>query len=454
MRLGAFFNPTGHHVASWGHARAQADAGVNFQHYLDITRTAERGKFDMVFLADNLGVRQAHMEALSRSAQYIANFEPITLLSALATHTTHIGLVATASTSYNEPFHVARKFASLDHLSGGRAGWNLVTSGQENEALNFSRDKHYEHSERYDRAHEFARVVLGLWDTWDDDAFVHDKASGQFFHPDKLHQLNHRGAHFSVLGALNIPRSPQGHPVIVQAGGSDDMIAVAAEFAEVIFCAPLTLQAAQSFYATLKGRLAAHGRAPDEMKIMPGLSAVIGRTDAEAEENYQELNALVHPIVAREILSLVLGNVDLTPYPFDGPLPENLPHTNASQAIFAQVTEMARREKLSIRQTAMRVAGARAKAVIRGSPATIANYMEEWFTKEGCDGFNIMPPFLPGSLDDFVTMVIPELQRRGLFRTEYQGKTLRENLGLRRPESRYARASSAPLPRAASGGER
>ena len=271
MRLGAFFNPTGHHVASWRHPRAQADAGINFAHYLEITRTAERGKFDMVFLADNLGVRQAHMEALSRSAQYIANFEPLTLLSALATHTTHIGLVATASTSYNEPFHVARKFASLDHLSGGRAGWNLVTSGQENEARNFSREKHYEHGERYDRAREFARVVLGLWDTWDDDAFVRDKETGQFFHPDKLHDLNHRGEHFSVLGALNIPRSPQGHPVIVQAGGSDDMIAVAAEFAEVIFCAPLTLEAAQKFYATLKGRLAAYGRSPDEMKIMPGL---------------------------------------------------------------------------------------------------------------------------------------------------------------------------------------
>jgi alkanesulfonate monooxygenase len=454
MRLGAFFNPTGHHVASWRHERAQADAGVNFQHYLDITRTAERGKFDMVFLADNLGVRQAHMEALSRSAQYIANFEPITLLSALATHTSHIGLVATASTSYNEPFHVARKFASLDHLSGGRAGWNLVTSGQENEALNFSRDKHYEHGERYDRAREFARVVLGLWDTWDDDAFVRDKAAGQFFHPDKLHQLNHRGAHFSVLGALNIPRSPQGHPVIVQAGGSDDMIAVAAEFAEVIFCAPLTLPAAQKFYATIKGAMAGHGREPDEMKIMPGLSAMIGRTDAEAEENYQQLNGLVHPIVAREILSTVLGNVDLTPYPFDGPLPENLPRSNASLGIFQQVTEMARRESLTIRQTAMRVAGARAKAVIRGSPQTIADMMEEWFTTDGCDGFNIMPPFLPGSLDDFVTMVIPELQRRGLFRTEYEGKTLRQNLGLRRPDSRYAQAASPALPRAASGGER
>jgi len=450
MRLGAFFNPTGHHVASWRHPRAQADAGINFQHYIDITRTAERGKFDMVFLADNLGVRHAHIEALSRSAQYIANFEPLTLLAALATHTTHIGLVATASTSYNEPYHVARKFASLDHLSGGRAGWNLVTSAQENEARNFGREKHYEHGERYARAREFARVVMGLWDTWDDDAFVRDKESGRFFRPDALHHMNHRGEHFTVLGGLNVPRCPQGYPVIVQAGGSDDMIAVAAEFAEVIFCAPLTLAAAQSFYSTLKGQLAGYGRAPDDMKILPGLSTVIGRTDAEAKESYEQLNALIHPIVAREILSMVLGNVDLSSYPFDGPLPENLPRSNASQSIFQQVTEMARREKLTIREVATRVAGARAKAVIYGSPQTIADYMEEWFRNDGCDGFNLMPPFLPGGLDDFVDLVIPELQRRGLFRTEYEGRTLRENLGLKRPASRYAKP--APQVRAASGG--
>jgi alkanesulfonate monooxygenase len=328
-----------------------------------------------------------------------------------------------------------------------------VTSGQENEARNFNREKHYEHGERYDRAREFASVVLGLWDTWDDDAFVRNKESGQFFHGEKLHDLNHRGKHFSVLGALNIPRSPQGHPVVVQAGGSDDMIGVAAEFAEVIFCAPLTLEAAQNFYSTLKGKLSAYGRSPDDVKIMPGLSAIIGRTDAEAEEQYEYLNSLVHPIVAREILSMVLGNVDLTKYSFDDPLPENLPRSNASLQIFEQVTGMARRENLTIRQIALRVAGARAKAVVRGSPQTIADYMEEWFRKDGCDGFNIMPPFLPGGLDDFVEFVIPELRRRGLFRTEYEGRTLRENLGLRRPESRYAKqVESAPSPRVASGG--
>jgi alkanesulfonate monooxygenase len=441
MRLGAFFNPTGHHVASWRHPRAQADAGINFQHYVEITRTAERAKFDMVFLADNVCVRDASMEAISRSAQYIANFEPITLLSALSSVTSHIGLVATASTSYNEPFHVARKFASLDHLSGGRAGWNLVTSGQEAEAKNFGREKHYLHGERYERAREFAEIVVGLWDSWDDDAFIRDKDSGQFFHPEKLHVLNHRGENFSVRGPLNVPRTPQGRPVIVQAGGSEDMIAVAAEFAEVVFCAPLTLEAAQKFYSELKGRVASYGRDPDQVKIMPGLSAIVGRTEAEAQERYDYLQSLIHPIVAREILSLVLGSVDLSPYPLDGPFPENLPKSNASQSTYQYVIDMARKESLTMRQVALRVAGARGKSVVRGSPQQIADHMEEWFRNDGCDGFNLMPPFLPGGLDDFVELVLPELRRRGLFRTEYEGRTLREHLGLARPPSRYAKAS-------------
>ena len=242
LRLGAFFNPTGHHVASWRHPQSQADAGVNFDHYVEIARTAERAKMDMVFLADNISVREAHPEALARSAQYIANMEPITLLSALAGVTTRIGLVATASTSYNEPYHVARKFASIDHISKGRAGWNLVTSGQAADAYNFSRDEHYEHGIRYERAREFAEVVVGLWDSWDDDAFIRDKESGIFLDPAKMHPLNHKGDWFSVRGPLNVPRTPQGRPVIVQAGGSEDMIRVAAEFAEVIFCAPLDIE--------------------------------------------------------------------------------------------------------------------------------------------------------------------------------------------------------------------
>jgi alkanesulfonate monooxygenase len=443
MRLGAFFNPTGHHVASWRHPRAQADAGINFPHYVEIARTAERAKFDMVFFADNLCVREANMEALSRSAQYIANFEPLTLLSALAPMTSHIGLVATASTSYNEPFHVARKFASIDHISGGRAGWNLVTSGQEAEAKNFGREKHYQHGERYERAREFAQIVIGLWDSWDDDAFIRDKDSGRFFHPAKLHALDHRGESFSVRGPLNVPRTPQGRPVIVQAGGSEDMIKVAAEFAEVIFCAPLALEAAQKFYRNLKDRVAACGRDPDHVKIMPGLSCIVGRTEAEAEAEYEHLQSLIHPMVAREILSMVLGYADLSAYSLDDPMPQNLPQSNLSQSTFQHVMEMARKENLTMGQVARRVAGARGKAVVKGSPRQIADIMERWFREDGCDGFNLMPPFLPGGLDDFVELVLPELRRRGLFRTEYEGRTLRDHLGLPRPVSRHANGAGS-----------
>jgi N-acetyl-S-(2-succino)cysteine monooxygenase len=439
LRLGAFFNPTGHHVASWRHPKSQADAGINFKHYVEIAQTAERGKFDMIFLADNVGVREAKMEALSRSAQYIANFEPITLISALAAVTSRIGLTCTASTSYNEPFHIARKFASLDHISGGRAGWNLVTSGMAVEAYNFNRDAHYGHAERYERANEFAEVVTALWDSWDDDAFPRDKDSGQFFEPSKMHFLNHKGKHFQVKGPLNIPRPPQGHPVIVQAGTSDDGMDVAARFAEVIFSAHLTMESCQEYFKEIKTRAREKfGRNPDHLKVMPGLSAYVGRTEDEANEKFEYQNSLMHPVVAREILSTVLGGVDLTPYDFDGQLPDNLPMSNASQSTFKYVTELAKKDNLSMRQIAQVVAGARAKMVVKGTPKQIADHMEKWYVEEAADGFNIMPPYLPGALDDFVEMVIPELQRRGLFRTEYTGRTLREHLGLPRPPSRYS----------------
>lgn len=439
LRLGAFFNPTGHHVASWRHPRAQADAGVNFEHFVEIARTAERGKFDLLFLADNISVREAHPEALARSAQYIANFEPITLIAALAAVTKRIGLVATASTSFNEPYHVARKFASIDHISHGRAGWNLVTSGVPGDAYNFSRDEHYEHGVRYNRADEFAQVVTGLWDSWDDDAFMRDKESGLFLDPAKIHRLDHKGEWFKVRGPLNVPRAPQGWPVIVQAGGSEDMIQVAAKYAEVIFCAPLNLEQGAKFYAEIKSRLAQHGRAPEDMKIMPGLSPIVGRTMAEAEDKQAELDALTHPVVAREILSLIMGGADLSVYDMDAPMPELAPTKISGQSIINHVMEIARKGNLTLRQTAQVVAGARGKFVVRGTPEHVADVMEDWFRRAACDGFNVMPPYLPGALDDFVEMVIPELQRRGLFRTEYEGRTLRENLGLKRPKSRYAK---------------
>ncbi len=439
MRLGAFFNPTGHHVASWRHPQAQADAGVNFEHFVEITRTAERGKMDMIFLADNISVREAHPEALARSAQYIANFEPITLIAALAAMTKNIGIVATASTSFNEPYHVARKFASIDHISHGRAGWNLVTSGIPGDAYNFSRTEHYDHDVRYNRAREFAQVVTQLWDSWDDDAFIRNKETGIFLDPDKKHRLDHKGEWFQVRGPLNVPRSPQGWPVVVQAGGSEDMIQVAAEFGEVIFCAPLNKEQSIKFYNDIKGQLAVHNRTRDSMKVMPGLSAIVGRTMEEAEEKQQYLDSLTHPIVAREILSLILAGADLSKYDLDAPMPQFPPTKSSGQSIHNHVMDIAKKGNLTLRQTAQVVAGARGKFVVKGTPEHIADVMEDWFKSEACDGFNVMPPYLPGALDDFVEHVIPVLQKRGLFRTEYEGKTLRDNLGLKRPVSRWAK---------------
>jgi FMN-dependent oxidoreductase (nitrilotriacetate monooxygenase family) len=432
MRLGAFFMPTGHHVTSWRHPEAQADAGVNFPHYVEIARTAERGLFDMIFLADSVTVRSGHVDAVSRSAQYIANFEPLTLLSALAAVTSHIGLVATATTSYNEPYHIARKFASLDHISGGRAGWNIVTSARENEAYNFGRASHYEHEERYDRAREFTNVVLGLWESWDADAFLYDKEGGLFFDPAKVRVLDHKGENFSVRGPLNVPRTPQGRPVLVQAGSSPTGRAFAAEFAEVIFTAHLTLADAQNFYADLKAKVAERGRDPDHVKVLPGLSCIVADTESEAQAKFDHLQSLIHPMVARELVGMTLG-LDMSPYDMDAPLPTNLPQTNESHSTFESITRLARRENLTIRQLGVRLAAGRQRLHVNGTPKQIADLMEEWFAGGAADGFNYLPPYLPGALDDFVGKVIPELQRRGLFRTAYEGRTLRENLGLPQP---------------------
>ncbi|HMK78294.1 MAG TPA: LLM class flavin-dependent oxidoreductase [Xanthobacteraceae bacterium] len=435
LRLGAFLYPGGHHVAAWRHPKAQADAGVNPGHYKRLAQAAERAKFDLIFLADGVSVRGDDIDALSRTAtRYVGQFEPITLLSALSSVTERIGLVATASTTYNEPFHIARKFASLDHLSGGRAGWNLVTSADEREAYNFNRESHLAHARRYERAEEFIDVVLGLWDTWEDDAFVRDKQEGLFFDPAKLHVLGHRGEHFSVRGPLNVPRPPQGHPVVVQAGSSEAGKALAARTAEVIFTAQQTLPDAKAFYADVKGRMAQFGRAPEELKIMPGAFPVVGRTESEAREKYDELQSLIHPVVGLSLLSKMIG-ADLSGYPLDGPLPE-LPETNGGKSRQALLTELARRENLTIRDLYLRIAGARGHWTLVGTPQQISDQLEERFVEYGADGFNIMPPHLPGSLDDFATLVIPELQRRGLFRTDYEGQTLRENLGLHRPAHR------------------
>ncbi|SPK70501.1 putative monooxygenase YxeK (plasmid) [Cupriavidus taiwanensis] len=443
LHLGAFVMATGHHVAGWRHPDAHADAGRSLSHYAALARRAEAAGFDALFLADGVAIRGMDDATLPHTAR-AATFEPLTLLSALAAVTQRIGLVATASTTYNEPYHIARKFASLDHLSGGRAGWNVVTSWSDAEARNFSLDRHPEHADRYARAEEFVDVVSGLWDSWEDDAFLYDKAGGVHFDASKLHRLDHRGKYFQVRGPLNISRPPQGHPVIVQAGSSEAGQELAARTAEVIFTAQQSLEGAQAFYRGLKGRLARFGRTPDQLKILPGVFPVVGRSAAEAEEKFESLQDLILPSVGLALLSQHLGGIDLSGYPLDGPLPDNLQEPNGAKSRFQLVTGLAREERLTIRQLCRRVATARGHWSIHGTPAQIVDQLQAWFEAEAADGFNVMPPWLPGGLDDFIELVLPELRRRGLFREQYTGTTLREHLGLVRPGSmRRERARTA-----------
>jgi FMN-dependent oxidoreductase (nitrilotriacetate monooxygenase family) len=437
LALGAFLMQTGHHIAGWRHPGAQADAGSNFAHYVKLARQAEEAKFDAIFISDSVGVRNRDIASLSRTARS-DQFEPLTLLSALAAVTERIGLIATASTSFNEPYNIARKFASLDQISGGRAGWNLVTSSGDGEAENFNLLKHIDHALRYERAAEFHQVVTGLWDSWEDDAFLRDKESGQYFDPAKLHVLNHKGKHFSVRGPLNVSRSPQGQPVIVQAGASEAGRDLAARTAEVVFVAHQTFDEARGFYADLKGRAAAYGRAAGEIRIMPGIFPVVAPTRAEAEEKFRRLQELIPTVVGVGLLSQLVG-FDLAPFPVDGPLPE-LPPTNGAKSRQQLMVDLARRDGLSIRQTYLRIAGARGHLQVVGSVSEIADLMESWFRDGGADGFNIMSPAHPAGLGDFIELLLPELRRRGLFRSEYEGRTLREHLGLRRPAHRAAAA--------------
>ncbi|BAY60115.1 monooxygenase-like protein [Calothrix brevissima NIES-22] len=437
FRLGAFIQATGHHISAWRHPDAQIDAGLNFEHYKEITQTAQRGLFDAVFLADSPGVWGNGGENQCRNGK-IAHFEPVTLFSALSSVTQNIGFIATASTTYEEPYTLARKFASLDYLSKGRAGWNVVTTGNDNAAANFGLENHPDHSLRYERAEEFVEVVKGLWDSWEDDAFIRDRESGIYFDPEKLHILNHKGKHFSVKGPLNVARPPQGYPVIVQAGASEAGRDLAARTAEVIFTANQTLADAQEFYADIKGRLAKYGRSPDDLKIMPGAFPIIGRTEEEAQEKYEFLQSLIHPDVAWGILKTYYKGVDLSKYSLDDIAPELPTDTNTNKSRLKLVKDLATRGSLTLRQLYRSLATARGHRTILGTPETIADQLEEWFNNGAADGFNIMPPILPTGLDDFVNLVVPILQKRGLFRTEYEGSTLRENLGLRRPGNRLA----------------
>jgi FMN-dependent oxidoreductase (nitrilotriacetate monooxygenase family) len=433
LRLAAFMRPTTIHTGAWRYPGAYPDANFNFAHLKRFAQTLERGRFDAFFMADHLAVLNMPVDALKRS-HTVTSFDPLTLLPALAAVTEHLGLIATGSTTFDQPYHLARKFASLDHLSGGRAGWNLVTTSNPDAALNFGLEEHLEHGERYRRAREFFDVVTGLWDSWADDAFVRDVESGLFFDPAKLHVLNHKGRYYSVRGPLNVARPIQGWPVIVQAGASEAGRQIAAETAEVVFTAQPRLADGQRFYADVKGRMEKVGRSREHLKILPACFVVAGETLEEAREKRALLDRLVHYDSGIASLSVALGH-DASGFDPDGPLPE-VPESNASKSGRQRAIDLAKRENLTVRQLAQRIGGYSGLEMI-GTPAMIADQMEEWLVGEGSDGFTIMFPYLPGGLDDFVDRVVPELQRRGLFRREYAGTTLRENLGLPRPSNRF-----------------
>ncbi|MBX9753039.1 MAG: LLM class flavin-dependent oxidoreductase [Roseococcus sp.] len=433
LHLGAFMRPVVIHTGGWRYPGAWPEANFSFPQLRQLIQKLEEGKFDAFFMADHLALLNMPIEALRRS-HTVTSFDPLTLLPALAAVTERIGLIATASTTYNDPYHVARKFASLDHISNGRAGWNLVTTANPDAAQNFGQDAHMAHGERYKRAREFYDVVTGLWDSFADDAFIRDAESGIFWDPARMHVLNHMGAELSVRGPLNVARPVQGWPVIVQAGASDAGRQIAAETAEMVFAAGGPIAEARAFYADVKSRAAALGRNPDHLKILPGALVVVGDTMEEARAKRALLDSLVHDESALGALSIALG-VDARAFDPDGPLPE-IPETEASKSGRERAINLARRENLTVRQLAQRLGGYGGAAIV-GTPASIADEMQEWLETRACDGFNIMFPYVPGGLVDFVEQVVPELQRRGLFRREYEGTTLREHLGLPRPPNRF-----------------
>ncbi|CQR55606.1 LLM class flavin-dependent oxidoreductase [Paenibacillus riograndensis] len=441
LALGAMmFFPAGEHISSWRHPGSEAAALLDFDYYKRIVQTAERGRFDMFFYADELYVWDRFESGISHANSIRP--EPFTLLSALAAVTTHIGLAATISTTYNDPYHIARKLASLDHLSGGRAAWNIVTSQTDEEARNFGKERHLQHELRYERAKEFVAVTQGLWDSWEEDACVFDKESGYFADKDKLHNLDFEGKHFKVKGPLNITRPPQGYPVLIQAGASEAGKEVAAATAEIVFAPGGTLAEGRALYADIKGRLAKYGRTADELKIFPALMPVIGITEEDAAEKLSVIENLTPDRLALDLLSHYIGT-DVSSYPLDEPLPF-LPEEegfNQSKTGLLKIRSILEQENLTLLQLAKRVA---VKRGIAGTPEQIADHIEEWFKSKAADGFNIAFTHLPGALDDFVNLVVPILQQRGLLRTEYEGTTLRAHLGLNTPASRYAKIGISP----------
>ena len=433
LHLNAFLMTVGHHEAAWRSPRTTPDRVLDAAYWTDLARTAERGLFDSIFFADTSAVRD--------SVRWNVNggLDPVSLLDVVLPATRHVGLIATVSTSFHDPFNLARRFATLDHLSGGRAGWNIVTSGTDAEARNFGRDEHRAHAERYELAAEFLEVASKLWDSWDDDAVALDRAAGIAVRTEAVRRIQHRGRFFRVDGPLTLPRSPQGRPLLVQAGSSTAGRDFAAQHAEAVFTAQQTLADGEAFAADLRGRLGRYGRRPEDVVILPGISPVLGGTEAEARALERELEELLVPEYGLEQLSLMVG-VPLGVEDLDRPLPDVPPEEaiNGNKSRRTLVVELARREDLTVRRIIARLAGGRGHRVFAGTPEQVADTIEEWFRAGAADGFNVMPPHLPGGLTDFVDHVVPILQARGLFRTEYTGRTLRENYGLARPENRYA----------------
>lgn len=433
MHLAAFMRPASIHTGAWRYPGAWPDANFNLPHLRQMIRRLEAACFDAFFMADHLAVLNMPVEALKRS-HTVTSFEPFTLLSALSQATERIGLIATGSTTFDFPFHIARRFASLDHISSGRAGWNIVTTSNPDAALNFGLEEHLEHGERYKRAREFFDVVTGLWDSFADDAFVRDPTSGIFFDPDRMHVLAHKGQDYSVRGPLNIARPIQGWPVIVQAGASDAGRKLAAETAEAVFTSQSDVEAAREFYADVKGQMKTIGRDPGHMKILPACFVVVGDTVEEAQAKRARLDSLVDYANAIGSLSIALGH-DASRFDPDAPLPD-IPESNQSRSGRERAMRLARRENLTVRQLAQRLGGYAGLAMV-GTAETISDQMEAWLDAEACDGFTIMFPYLPGGLEDFCDRVVPELQRRKRFRSAYEGTTLREHLGLPRPANRF-----------------
>ena len=435
LRLGAFLAGTGSNMASWRHPEAVADGAINLEYYKELTHKAEEAKLDFVFFGDGLYISEkSHPNFLNR-------FEPLTLLATLAAHTSHIGLAATLSTTYSEPFTVARQFASIDHISGGRAGWNIVTSPLEGSALNYSKPEHPQHDLRYRMAHEYLEITKGLWDSWEDDAFVRNKETAQFIDPNKLHRLDYQGEFYSVQGPLTISRSPQGRPVLIQAGSSEAGRDFASRHADVIFTGQPSIEEARNFYNDVKGRAAEYGRDPRQILILPGCAPIVGRTAEDAERKYQEIAGLVEIQDALNYLGRYLNDMDFSPYGLDDPFPDLGDFArNGWETATDRLKKLAKDENLTLRQMALRTTTP--KNNFSGTPEQVADTMQEWFEAGVVDGFMVNCAVLPVGFNDFVDLVLPILKDRGLFRTGYEFSTLHENLGLPIPPNRYQAEAS------------